>query len=199
MPKMESIIKAEIMRLAQRQVRMAFLPLKSEVRRMKLKLSSISDVVGSLNRAAKQLGLEETEPNMEAGPEEVKAARLTPERIRGLRRKLGISQRELGILSGATLGAVQSWEKGKFKPKADKKAVLVALRKLGKWEVRKLLAEKVPKEKPKEPVKLTRKAVPKKVVRKAKPSGRKLSPKSRNLPVLKSGRSRWQGKNFPKR
>ena len=53
---------------------------------------------------------------MAASPEEVKASRFTPERIRHLREKLGISQRELGILVGATIGAVLSWEKGKFKP-----------------------------------------------------------------------------------
>jgi transcriptional regulator with XRE-family HTH domain len=58
------------------------------------------------------------------------------------RKKLGISQRELGILTGATIGAVLSWEKGKFRPKGEKKAALVALRKLKKREVKKLLAEK---------------------------------------------------------
>jgi transcriptional regulator with XRE-family HTH domain len=79
---------------------------------------------------------------LEATPEEVKASRLTPDRIRGLRRKLDISMRELGILTGSSLGAVLSWEKGKFKPRGDKKAALVALRKSGRRKVRELLAEK---------------------------------------------------------
>jgi hypothetical protein len=48
----------------------------------------------------------------------------------------------LGVLVGATTGAVLSWEKGKFKPRGDKKAALVALRKLRRREVRKLLVEK---------------------------------------------------------
>jgi hypothetical protein len=48
----------------------------------------------------------------------------------------------MGILTGATTGAVLSWESGKFKPKGNKKAALVALRKLRKQEVRKLLADK---------------------------------------------------------
>jgi DNA-binding transcriptional regulator YiaG len=79
---------------------------------------------------------------LEATPEEVKASRITPERIHRLRNKLGISMRELGLLTGSSLGAVLSWEKGKFKPRGEKKAALVALRKLRKREVRKLLAEK---------------------------------------------------------
>jgi len=55
---------------------------------------------------------------------------------------LGISQRELGLLAGATIGAVASWEKGKFKPQREKKAALVALRKVRKRDVRKMLTEK---------------------------------------------------------
>jgi DNA-binding transcriptional regulator YiaG len=82
------------------------------------------------------------EINLEATPEEVKASRFTPERIRNLRKKKGLSQRELAILAGVTTGAVTSWEKGKFKPKGDKKAALVALRKVSKREVKKILAEK---------------------------------------------------------
>ena len=74
-------------------------------------------------------------PKLEASPEEVKASRLRPERIAGLRKKLGISQRELGALVGASLGAVASWEKGKFKPQGEKKAALVALKKTRKRDI----------------------------------------------------------------
>jgi DNA-binding transcriptional regulator YiaG len=89
-----------------------------------------------------------TEPKLEASQEEVRASRLTPERIAGLRKKLGISQREMGVLTGASLGAVASWEKGKFRPQGEKKAALVALRKLRKRDVKKMLTEKAgPKEK----------------------------------------------------
>jgi len=142
MAKIEGVIKAEIMRLAKREVRAVFRPLKREVWQMSSRLSSLSKGIASLERMAKELHLEEAEPKLEASPEEVKASRITPERISRLRKKLGISQRELGILIGASLGAVLSWEKGKFKPKADKKIALVALRKLKKREVKKLLAQK---------------------------------------------------------
>jgi DNA-binding transcriptional regulator YiaG len=85
------------------------------------------------------------ESGLAASPEEVKASRLTPGRVRRLREKLGISQRELGALVGATLGAVASWEKGKFRPRGEKKAALVGLRKVGKGDVKKMLAEKAGK------------------------------------------------------
>lgn len=143
MAKIEGIIKAEIMRLAKREVRAVFRPLKREVWQMSTKLSNLSKDFASLTRMAKELHLEEkAKRKLEATPEEVKVSRLTPERISRFRKKLGISQRELGILTGATIGAVLSWEKGKFRPRGEKKAALVALRKLKTREVKKLLAEK---------------------------------------------------------
>jgi DNA-binding transcriptional regulator YiaG len=143
MAKIEGVIKAEIMRLAKREVRAFFRPLKREVWQMSTKLSTLSKGFASLNRMAKELHLEEkVKPKLEATPEEVKVSRLTPERISRLRKKLGISQRELGILTGSSIGAILAWEKGKFRPRGEKKAALVALRKLKKREVKRLLAEK---------------------------------------------------------
>jgi DNA-binding transcriptional regulator YiaG len=142
MAKIEGVIKSEIQRLAKREIRSTFIPLRREVRAMRLKLSGLSRGIASLNRMAKGLRLGEAKPKLEATPEEVKASRLTPDRIRGLRKKLGISMRELGILTGSSLSAVLSWEKGKFKPRGEKKVALVALRKVRKRDVKKLLAEK---------------------------------------------------------
>src|SRR4030042_4011380 len=102
-----------------REVRVAFLPLRREVWAMRLKLSGLSKGIAILNRQAKELRLEEAKPKLEASPEEVKTSRLTPERIRNLRKKKGLSQRELALITGVTTGAVLSWEKGKFKPKGD--------------------------------------------------------------------------------
>ncbi len=143
MAKLESIIKSEIQRLAKHEVRSVYRPLRKEVWGMKLKLSNLIKSFTVLNRLAKEISKSKsTEPKLEATPDEVKASRLTPERIAGLRKKLGISQRELGILTGATIGAVASWERGKFKPQGERKAALVALRKVRTQDVRKMLAEK---------------------------------------------------------
>lgn len=79
-------------------------------------------------------------------PKEAVGERLavfTPARIRSLRRKLGISQKELAVLTSVSPGAVGLWEKGKFKPKKGKVADLSNLAKMGKEGVRKLLAEKM--------------------------------------------------------
>jgi DNA-binding transcriptional regulator YiaG len=140
--KLESTIKSEIQRLSKREIRATFLPLRREVRAMRLRLSGLSKNFSTLNRLTKEQMQNLPKKGLEATPEEVKASRLTPERIRGLRKKLDISMRELGILTGSSVGAILSWEKGKFKPKGEKKAALVALRKVRKRDVKKMLAEK---------------------------------------------------------
>jgi DNA-binding transcriptional regulator YiaG len=142
MGKLEFTIKSEVQRLAKREIRSTFIPLRREVRAMRLRLSSLSKNFSVLDRLAKDQMEKTPKKGLEASPEEVKASRLTPDRIRRLRNKLGISQRELGILTGASLGAVLSWEKGKFRPKGEKKATLVALRRLRKREVKRILAER---------------------------------------------------------
>jgi hypothetical protein len=48
----------------------------------------------------------------------------------------------MAILAGVTVGAIYQWEQGMFEPRDQKKGVLVALRKLGRRDVRKLLEER---------------------------------------------------------
>ena len=155
MGKVESSIKSEILRLAKKQVRGAFLPLKREVWKMRLRLSNLSKNFAVLDRMTReQMRQQESKKlKLEASAEEVKVSRFTPERISRLRRRLGLSQRAQAFLTGVTVGAVGLWEKGKFRPNLNKKAVLVALRRLSKRDVRKILAEKggeAQKRKPKE-------------------------------------------------
>ena len=141
--KIESTIKSEIQRLAKHEVKTVFRPLRKEVWGIRLKLSNLLKGFAPLNRWVKETARSKSkETQLSASPEEVKASRVTPERIRHLREKLGISQREMGVLVGATTGAVLSWEKGKFKPQGEKKAALVAMRKVRKRGVKKMLAEK---------------------------------------------------------
>ena len=170
MGKVESSIKSEIMRLARREVRGLYLPLRREVRAMRLRLSGFSKSFTLLDRMAKEkLRQDESKKfQLEASTEEVKISRFTPARIRNLRQKLGLSQRELALLAGVTIGAIGLWEKGKFRPSMNKKSILVGLRRLGKRDVRKLLTTKAgeaPKPKPRA-----------KKVKAAKPKGRTRKP-----------------------
>ena len=143
MGKLEGIIKDEIIRLAKREMRMNFVPLRRDVRSLKITASQLRKSVLGLQRLVsqqeKQMG---PKPVPEVTPEEMKKVRFSPRLIKSLRKHLGVSQREMAKLAGVTVGAVFQWEKGKFEPKDDKKKILVGLRKLGRREVRKLLEER---------------------------------------------------------
>ena len=144
MGKVESIIKSEIIRLAKGEMRKISIPLGRDVRLMKNTVSQVRKSVLALERFAahQQKELSKLEIRLEATPEEVKKSRLSPRLIKSLRKHLGITQKELAILTGVTIGAAHQWEIGKFNPKPEKKAAFVALRKLGRAEVKKLLEEK---------------------------------------------------------
>ena len=147
MGKLESTIKSEIARLAKREIHKVSIPLKRDVRSLKITLSQLRKAVLPLERFAadKQKELAKQGIPLEVSPEELKKSRLSPRLIKTLRKKLKITQKELAILVGGSPMAVQNWESGKFSPKADKKAALAALRKLGRTEVKRLLAEKASK------------------------------------------------------
>lgn len=143
MGKVEAIIKSEIVRLAKREIRKISAPLGRDVRALKGTVSQLRRTVLALERfTALQKRESEKKISFEATPEEVGASRLSPRLIRSLRKRLGISQRELGRLTGVTPLAVYQWETGTFKPKKEKKAMLVGLRKLGRRDARKLLEER---------------------------------------------------------
>ncbi|MGO8989170.1 MAG: helix-turn-helix domain-containing protein [bacterium] len=144
MGRLEATIKSEIVRLAKREMRKTLVPLGRDVRLLKSTVSQLRKAVLTLQRitASQQKELEKGKTPLEATPEEVKESRFSPRLIGSLRRHLGITQKELAILIGVTVGAAHLWEIGQFKPSMKKKAVMVALRKLGRREVRKLLEEK---------------------------------------------------------
>ncbi len=146
MGKVEGIIKSEIARLAKREVRKVSVPLGRDLRSLKSVVSQLRKTVSGLQRITtiQQKELQRGKTVLEAPPEEVKESRFSPRLIRSLRRHLGVTQKELAVLTGVTVGAVHLWESGQFRPSMKKKAVMVALRKLGRREVRRLLEGKGP-------------------------------------------------------
>ena len=145
MGKLEATIKTEIMRLARRELHMVSAPLKRDVRSLKITASQLKKAVLPLERLAaqKQKELSKHETRLEAPLEEIRQSRFSPRLLQSLRKRLGITQKELAILTGVTIGAAHLWETGKFRPKDNKLGALVALRKLNRRQVRELLKQKI--------------------------------------------------------
>ncbi len=144
MGKMEQTLKSEITRLTKKQLRATCLPLARDVRQLKRTVSAVRKTVAVLAKLGADWQAERAaeRAKLAAVPEEVKTARISPRLIKKLRTRLGISQAELATLIGVSTNAVGFWEQGKSRPTDRNKEALVALRKLGRREVRGLLAAK---------------------------------------------------------
>lgn len=141
MGKMESAIRDEISRLARREIRSAVGPLLKDRARLKGQIADLKKAVQALKKQVTPLVRDQRakRSTLRATETEMKAARFSPGLIQKLRKRLGLSQEELGILVDVTLGAVAAWEQGRSRPSADRRSAIVALRKLGKREVQELL------------------------------------------------------------
>jgi DNA-binding transcriptional regulator YiaG len=159
MSKLEGVIKAEIVRLAKRQTRRIALPLRRDLRTLRNVVSQLRQSVLVLEKWTTQQKkeLKKGKVPLEATPDEVKKSRFSPRLIRSLRKRLGVTQKEMASLAGVTVGAIYQWEQGIFEPRGKKKEILVALRKLGRRAVKKLLEEKGPQIKEKKIVRRRRK------------------------------------------
>lgn len=148
MGKIETTLKSEIVRLTRRELRATVSPLAADVRRMKRTVSQLVRTTARLERAAsawdKQMS--EQQAALKAPEEQVKAARFSPALIKKLRTRLGVTQAELAALLKVSGVAVWSWEAGRTRPTGENRTALVALRNLGRREVRKLLEKNPPAE-----------------------------------------------------
>lgn len=144
MPKMETVLRAEIIRLANKQIRTTCLPLAREVRDMKRTVRQLAQTVRSVERLGTELSRRaaKEQPALQAQPAEVEKARISGGLVRKLRTRLGLTQAELAKLAKVSSATIAFWEQGRNRPTDANKAALVALRKLGRRDVRRLLGAK---------------------------------------------------------
>jgi DNA-binding transcriptional regulator YiaG len=143
--KLETVIREAIARGARRQVRVLVLPVRREVLRLRRRVGELQDTLTTLRRsAAGWRRLMEAAPRIPpVSEEEAKAARLSPRLVQSLRKRLDLSQMALARLAGVSASAVAHWEAGESTPTGQNRVTLVALRKMGKREVKELLARQV--------------------------------------------------------
>jgi len=144
MGKMESAIRDEVSRLARREIRSAVGPLLKERARLKGQIADLKKAVQALQKQVAPLVRDQRSrrSTLRATETEMKASRFSPTLIKKLRKRLGLSQEDLGVLVDVTLGAVAAWEQGRSRPSADRRSSMIALRKLGKREVQDYLKNK---------------------------------------------------------
>jgi len=142
MPNLATVLKAEIIRLARKELRASTEMLKkaiatqrSEISALKRQLVDLQKQVKVLARAGRASSAG-TKPG-HSSPEEAGVAglRFRAAGMASNRKRLGLSAEDFGLLVGATGQSVYAWEQGKSKPRAKSLAAIAELRGAGKREV----------------------------------------------------------------
>lgn len=145
MGKLDAVLRAEITRLARKELKAVAGPLQKQIRELSRQVRGLSVRASQLERRAsrtQKVQQPERSADLSAPPEEVERSRLSGGLIRKLRRKLSLTQAQLAGLIGVSPAAVQSWEQNIARPAGENRAGIVALRKLGRREVARMLEEK---------------------------------------------------------
>lgn len=145
MPNIASVLKAEIVRLARKELRGQVDALRKSQAASRAEVLALKRRVGELEKAIKQAqrtGARAARASEPPASDDVEAGRLRF-RAAGMasnRRRLGLSAADFGLLVGASGQSVYAWEQGKAKPRGGHLAAIASLRSIGKREVAARLA-----------------------------------------------------------
>jgi DNA-binding transcriptional regulator YiaG len=142
MPNIASILKAEISRVARKEVRGEIQSLKKATASYRSEIARLKRRTEALEKQVKRLGkgggaARSQQDDEEQGPR----LRFSAKGLASQRRRLGLSAEACGALVGATGQSVYKWESGKIRPRARHLPAIAALRKMGRREAAARLAE----------------------------------------------------------
>jgi DNA-binding transcriptional regulator YiaG len=138
MPNIAIVLKSEISRVARKEVRGETADLKKAVSAYRAEISALKRRTQALEQQIQRLSKASSKAaagpgkGTEAGPG--KALRFSAKGLTSLRKRLGLSAHDCGLLVGASGQSIYAWEDGKARPRAKHLPALAALRTLGKRE-----------------------------------------------------------------
>lgn len=141
MANLASALKAEITRLARREVKAHLEPLRKANAGYRRDIAALRRELAGLSRqlkaAARPAAAARAKPAAEEG--EGRRLRFQAKGLKSHREKLGLSAAEYGQLAGVSAQSIYNWEAGKTVPRQAQVAALAALRGMGKREAAKRL------------------------------------------------------------
>ena len=148
MPNIANVLKAEISRLARKEIRESVDAQRKLITAQRSEIAGLKRRVEALEGAVKQLAkaqVKSKRTSEAAAALESQAAegglRFRAQGMAANRKRLGLSAADFGLLVGATAQSVYAWEAGKTKPTADSLSAIAALRGIGKRAAEARLAE----------------------------------------------------------
>jgi DNA-binding transcriptional regulator YiaG len=149
MPNIANVLKAEITRLARKEVREDSTSLKKTVSAQRTDIAGLKRRLQELEKAVKQLAkvsaratpARPSTTTAETDKGEAEGLRFSAKGMATNRKRLKLSAADFGLLIGASGQSIYAWETGKSKPRAESLNAIAGLRGLGLREVTQRLSE----------------------------------------------------------
>mgnify|MGYP001595931974 FL=1 len=143
MPNIATVLKAEISRVARKDARAETQPLKKASSQYRSDIAALKRRVLALE---KQLSRVLKSGRKAASPEEAEEGagsglRFSAKGLAAQRRRLGLTAAATAKLLNVSVQSVYKWEDGKTRPRASQLPAIARLRKMGKQEAAKRLAD----------------------------------------------------------
>ena len=134
MPNIASALKAEISRLARKEVRSELAALKKASAQHRAHIVSLRRELDSLERAVRTARKQTARAVPEDGEQEPQALRFRASGLASHRKRLGLSAAEFGKLLGVSGQSVYKWEAGEVRPRRSQLEAIAVVRKMGRRE-----------------------------------------------------------------
>jgi len=137
MANLANALKQEVLRLARKELRKELAGLKRASSQYRSDIAALKRQVASLERQVASLGKRTNKEEHRLEPSEVaEKARFSAKGLATRRQRLGLSAAEMGLLLGVSAQTVYHWEAGKTRPRANQLGHIVALRTMGKRQIK---------------------------------------------------------------
>lgn len=142
MPNIATVLKAEIARVARKEVRGELQNLKNAASQYRSDIAALKRRARALEQLVGRLGKVATRKSAVPGDDDQGGAKLrfSAKGLAKQRQRLGLSAAGAAALIGVSAQSVYKWEDGKTRPRASQLPAIAVLRKLSKTEAAARLA-----------------------------------------------------------
>ena len=142
MPDVASVLREEIRRLARKEARAATSVHSKQIKDLRSAVKCLRGQVSGLQKRLAEAKAQAAGAQVSANDagEEARAVRISPASIRNHRKRLKLSQAQLGRLLGVSTTTVVFWESGRSAPRGNNRLAVAEMRDLGRKDAEALLA-----------------------------------------------------------
>lgn len=142
MPNIATVLKAEISRVARKDVRAESAQLKRASSQYRADIAALKRRVLALEKQLNRLVKSSKAPSPAASSGKSSGVlRFSAKGLAAQRRRLGLTAAAAAALLNVSAQSIYKWEDGKARPRASQFPAIASLRKMGKQEAAKLLAD----------------------------------------------------------